>query len=247
MATSLTCPECAATLSVPETFLGKTLRCKHCGETFKAKAPKRPVEEDDEPRPAKKRPRDDDDDNRPRKVGKKKRKQKPKSQTPLILGLIGGVVVLAGVGIGIAYFAGAFDSRTKAAGSGAAVASGGSGGGSGQSFESIPLASIRVGSPPRQAEEYVRLSLVGVKDNFGHVELTIGFEFLPGHATDVEYTMVVIRSDGNDTLYIDPEDAMRGQRFIEDAVRPTEIWVAKRKRGTGLSDVGPRVSNVITY
>jgi predicted Zn finger-like uncharacterized protein len=104
MAIKLTCPDCEAALTVPESFLGKTLRCKHCGETFKAKAPKRAVEDDDEPRPARKRPRDDDE--RPRKVGTKKRKQKQKSQMPLILGLVGGVFVLLGVGLGVYWLSG---------------------------------------------------------------------------------------------------------------------------------------------
>jgi predicted Zn finger-like uncharacterized protein len=62
MAVKLTCPECEAPLTVPDSFLGKTLRCKHCGETFKAKAP-RELEDDDE-----------EDDRLARKAGKKQAK-----------------------------------------------------------------------------------------------------------------------------------------------------------------------------
>jgi predicted Zn finger-like uncharacterized protein len=118
MATSLTCPECDATLKVPDSAIGKTVRCKKCGETFKAKA-SRDRDDEDEPapkaKPSKRPVRDDDeDDQRPRRATgkKKKRKAKPKSPLPLVVGIAGGAVVLVAVGLGIAYFAGAFDSKT---------------------------------------------------------------------------------------------------------------------------------------
>jgi predicted Zn finger-like uncharacterized protein len=75
MSVQLRCPECRTQLTVPESLLGKTLRCKSCGETFKAKAPsgsagsnrsrdERADEEADRPRrrqqpPPEERPRPD--------------------------------------------------------------------------------------------------------------------------------------------------------------------------------------------
>ena len=112
----ITCPECEAELKVPDALTGKTVRCKKCGDTFKAKARSR---DDDEPalRTAggRRSPqlRDDDSDRLGKSIGKKRRKSKSASSLPLILGLAGGLVVLAGMGIGVAYFAGAFNGKSE--------------------------------------------------------------------------------------------------------------------------------------
>ena len=64
MSVQLTCPECRAKLTVSESLLGKTLRCKSCGETFKARA--RAESADDEAdRPRRRRQSEDEDKPRP--------------------------------------------------------------------------------------------------------------------------------------------------------------------------------------
>jgi predicted Zn finger-like uncharacterized protein len=105
MATPIQCPECDTSMKVADEVIGKKVRCKSCKAVFRAESSDVEVAEDDEPAPRKakpvKRAARDDDDERPRKAsGKKKRKAKPKSQLPLILGLVGGFVVLVGVAVG---------------------------------------------------------------------------------------------------------------------------------------------------
>lgn len=56
-------------------------------------------DEDDRPRRRRRRDEDDDDDDRPRR--KKKRREAPKSNTGLILGIVGGVLLLVVAGCGI--------------------------------------------------------------------------------------------------------------------------------------------------
>ena len=131
MSFTMNCPECDAELEIPDTLAGKTLRCRKCKGTFKAKAPA--GDDDDVPVPRtaggkrSDRPRDEDSD-RPRKpAGKRMRKPKPKSPLPLVLGLAGGLVVLAGLGIGIAYIAGAFDKADPSKGARASTDGGGRG------------------------------------------------------------------------------------------------------------------------
>jgi S1-C subfamily serine protease len=128
MAISITCPGCQSVYPVPENLVGKTIRCKKCGETVAVTSPPvaapvaaaRPVtarpaarvvadDDDDTARPAKavaRRRRDEDDDDAPRsKQGKKK------SALPLLI--VGGVLVLflmAGGAAAVGYSLGLFGS-----------------------------------------------------------------------------------------------------------------------------------------
>jgi predicted Zn finger-like uncharacterized protein len=107
MSVKLTCPECEAPLTVPDSFLGKTLRCKHCGETFKARAPRELEDDVAPPRKAKastKRPRDDEDDEEDEddRPVRKKGKKKAKSGGSLVFALGAGVALLLVVGAVVA-------------------------------------------------------------------------------------------------------------------------------------------------
>ncbi|MFO0935053.1 MAG: trypsin-like peptidase domain-containing protein [Gemmataceae bacterium] len=113
MAFGITCPGCDTTLNVVESLIGKTIKCKTCGEMIPVKAPSRPVvakalpkqpvaakvddEEDDEMDSplvrAANRFRDDDENDAPKKG----------SKVPMIAGLVIGALVLFGGGLGMAY------------------------------------------------------------------------------------------------------------------------------------------------
>src|SRR5438552_13725162 len=116
------CPGCEATLTVAENLVGRTIKCNKCGEMIavnapaaaRAAAPARPARAaavlDDDPRPARParhRADDDDEDLAPR-PRKKAAAPVPaaagKSKAPLIIGLVVGLLVLAGGAAG-AYFA----------------------------------------------------------------------------------------------------------------------------------------------
>lgn len=94
MSLPVSCPGCQAVYPVPESLIGKTIRCKKCGEMMPVKAPAQPVAadiiEDDDPPPAKptrrreeadapkakatRRPRveDDDEDDEPKPLSKRR-------------------------------------------------------------------------------------------------------------------------------------------------------------------------------
>src|SRR3954468_8252483 len=60
------CPECEAESSVPDAVAGKAVRCRKCGETFRAKAPRERDPGGERPQ-RKARSHDRDDDDRPRR------------------------------------------------------------------------------------------------------------------------------------------------------------------------------------
>ena len=118
---AMTCPECDAQMAVPDAIAGKTIRCKACGETFKANPPAtksgpsaRP-RDDDEPRSRRSRPRDDkddpprrrDDNERPRSGRRRqgdddetRRPGRPgRGRRPRVLGLVGLFVLLTAGGV----------------------------------------------------------------------------------------------------------------------------------------------------
>jgi hypothetical protein len=110
MAISLSCPGCESALSVAESLVGKTIKCKTCGEMVPVTAPVRVakavpakraaavVEDDDEPVVAKsRRRRDEDDDDRPAK-------KSGGSGMVLIAGLAAGLLLLGGAAAGGAYW-----------------------------------------------------------------------------------------------------------------------------------------------
>jgi hypothetical protein len=242
MSFAMSCPECDAELEIPDTLAGKTLRCRKCQGTFRAKAPA--GDDDDVPAPRTAggkrsgRPRDEDSD-RPRKpAGKKKRKPKPKSPLPLVLGLAGGLVVSAGLGVGIAYFAGAFDSGTKSAKGAAADRGGRSGTGLAAPND------LKLGNPPRQVAQQARLTAVAQRTDNG-VQLKIEYEFLADRDPNVEYVMVSVHADGNSVNFLD--DRSRGALYQDVPAGRQEFWIARRKLGSNLMDPGDRVSNVATY
>lgn len=127
MAIKVTCSGCQSVYPVAESLIGKTIRCKKCGEMMPVEAsgpapaapmaarpvaarPAKPTDDDDEPvrqtrRPA--RDDDEDDDDAPRSKGKGKGKPPTKkSSLPLILGGVIGVIVLGGGAIGALFATG---------------------------------------------------------------------------------------------------------------------------------------------
>src|SRR5262245_32394277 len=71
---TIICPQCEKAIKAPESVVGKKIRCKECGETFVAKAPKTAIKPDksDKPGGGKKKPPDKakkkDDDQGPIKL-----------------------------------------------------------------------------------------------------------------------------------------------------------------------------------
>jgi len=51
---TIICPTCEKSIKAPETVIGKKIRCKGCGETFTAKAPKGPKSPKEKEKPGKK-------------------------------------------------------------------------------------------------------------------------------------------------------------------------------------------------
>lgn len=86
MALSVACPGCQAVYPVSESLIGKTIRCKKCGETMPVSAPTKAaapaaaeIIEDDAPPPRSKssRHRDEDDDEIDRPAAKSPRRRDP--------------------------------------------------------------------------------------------------------------------------------------------------------------------------
>ena len=93
MPVKLNCPECDATLTVPESFLGKTLPCKFCGETFKARPPRSGSDDDLPPRKRSPRSGDGDDERPQRKAGKK---SKTRGSLPFYVGVLAASLLAIG-------------------------------------------------------------------------------------------------------------------------------------------------------
>jgi hypothetical protein len=117
--------QCGAKLNAPDSAAGKRVKCPKCGAALTVPAPvadfemvddeddrpakrraSRDDDEDEDDRPVRRRSRRDDDededdeDDRPRPKKKTKgKKASPKSNLPLILGIGGGVLVLAVIGV----------------------------------------------------------------------------------------------------------------------------------------------------
>jgi S1-C subfamily serine protease len=89
MAISITCPGCDAALNVAESLVGKTIKCKTCGEMIPVSAPKVAVAKA-VPAKAARRSRDDDEFDAPRGA------KSGGSKLPLILGAVFGAVLLLG-------------------------------------------------------------------------------------------------------------------------------------------------------
>lgn len=112
MAIALSCPGCESTLNVSETLIGKSIKCKTCGEVIAVTAPVKAakaavkkaavaVSDDEDDRPRSKSPRrrnDDDEDERPTKS------KAGGSKMPKILGLAAAGILLLGGGAGGAYW-----------------------------------------------------------------------------------------------------------------------------------------------
>lgn len=130
MAISITCPGCQSVYPVPETLVGKTIRCKKCGEMVAVTAPAaapvaarpvaakpaaRVVDDDDAAipvRPARAR-RDLDDEDAAPPAGDRGKPEKKGSKLPLVLGAVLGGLVLGAAGVGALFAAGLFGGDTK--------------------------------------------------------------------------------------------------------------------------------------
>lgn len=128
MPIAVVCRGCHARLNAPDTAAGKRVKCPKCGAAMTVPAPAADEDfevVDDEPALPKRKPavadddEDDDEDDRPQPKKKKKgRKAAPKSNLPLILGVGGGILVLAVVGVVLALtLGGKKDDTAKATGS----------------------------------------------------------------------------------------------------------------------------------
>ena len=92
------CPDCFAALNVPEKLAGKTIKCPDCSSPVFV--PSDEPEEDDRPRERRPRPAPRRADPPPRK-----RRAAQKGSSQLLLGVVAGVVVIAGVTVGAVYLA----------------------------------------------------------------------------------------------------------------------------------------------
>src|SRR4051794_34775920 len=94
------CPSCGAKVRVPETLLGKSVKCPKCKAIFTAQNPDPGFEEvaEDEPRPRRRLARDDYDDDyddRPRRPARRGRSYARSAvQAPAI-----GLIVAGSLGI----------------------------------------------------------------------------------------------------------------------------------------------------
>jgi hypothetical protein len=107
MSISTNCPECLASLDIPDSLAGKTVKCKECAALVKVpggKGRQREEEEEEkegeeemsEDRPRKKRPRDAEDRSRSR------RRAKSDGPSPVLLaGVVFIVIMVVGVAVGI--------------------------------------------------------------------------------------------------------------------------------------------------
>jgi predicted Zn finger-like uncharacterized protein len=110
------CPGCGAKVRVPESLLGKSVKCPKCQSVFTAENPEPGFEEvaEDEPRPRRRRPapdeeyddRGDDYDDRPRRRrGGRRSNASSAVAAPaiglLISGIIGLLLALLGIAVGI--------------------------------------------------------------------------------------------------------------------------------------------------
>ena len=110
MAISLTCPGCDAALNVAESLIGKTIKCKTCGEMIPVAAPKVAVAKAipakatvaKASKPARKLREDEDEDEEFDAPG---RGQTGGSKAPLLIALAAGIVVLVGGGAVAALYA----------------------------------------------------------------------------------------------------------------------------------------------
>src|SRR4051794_23945698 len=90
------CPGCGAKVRVPESLLGKSVKCPKCQSVFTAERPDAGFEEvpDDEPRPARRRPPADDyeddqgDDFEPRPRRRGGRQRAAEAVKPAAIALI---------------------------------------------------------------------------------------------------------------------------------------------------------------
>lgn len=109
MALRLNCPGCDTALNVAETLVGKTIKCKTCGEMIPVTAPAKAAvarraaavvdDEDDAPVSTRRRKWDDGDDDAPAAV-----KSSGGSKGLMIAGIAAGVLLLMGGGMAGAYF-----------------------------------------------------------------------------------------------------------------------------------------------
>lgn len=269
MSFTMTCPECDAELGVPDSLAGKTLRCRKCGETFKARAPgsksgrarrprddedsrpRRPrdEEENDHPRRRRRDENDDRDDDRPRRKpadGKARGKRsKPKRGLGYVLGLIGALLLAAGAITFVAWKAGAFGPKAE---KGVILDAKGQ-------PEYVPPderikappragpAKLQLGSPPPQLGAHVRLTAPVLEGG----TLVITYQFLGNYEPGPEYVLVIVHPEGWETQFLDRLAEDTGAFKLNPPKGRIEVWVGKVGRNAGPADPGSRVSNVVTY
>jgi hypothetical protein len=255
MSFPVTCPECDSTQNVPNEAAGKRLRCKSCQAVFRAgnadvdivdEGPppaRRERPRDDGDRPQSRRPRDEADEPAPRKRGRTAGRKK--SSLSVVLVAIGGFVVVAGLGIGIAWMAGAFELIPQSEDGKGGGTSAGAGGGAGAGGRKL-----KFGSPPPLTVEQAQVTAVRRTEN-GRDGIDISFRFINGHRRGDEHALVVVFPEGSSTDFLKHASMGDvGQRPIRIAFEPGasssfEIWIGKLRPDDPLGLAPDRVSNVV--
>jgi predicted Zn finger-like uncharacterized protein len=214
---SATCPECDATVKVPDAAAGKKVRCKSCQAVFRAPDP-----DDEDDRPVRGSRRRTEDDDRPARKGGRKRK---KGGNP-VLYIVGVVAGLALIGGAIAFV----------------VGSRGDQGDRGNTADAGKTEVLQPGVPGRQPAqedygEHVHLRVAQTLDQGdGRLWVTLEFEFQKPTQLPGQYRMVVLQPDGTESVgTIKPTDVTGNKGkwvalLARGAVRT--YWVAKVKPGT---------------
>ena len=237
MAVTFPCPECDKALRFPAAFLGKKLRCKTCRHEFWAEEPE-PVgdaDDRDEPPP-------------PRRTAKKK--SNAKSPVPLIAGLAAGLILLAGAGLGAAYFAGAFqrDKATEPTSNeyvdeGAAIANRERGG-------VDPAAAVRGGGPPPAPTERIELTDARIEPVLGEIKgklvffmrYTVKYQFVVGAPRPGTWYVFHGKSDGTGVALlkqVDGRDLAPAGEVTNDFLLPKFVigLTVDQVRATGVREI----------
>lgn len=236
MSVRLTCPECDVAFQVPEDLLGKTLRCRHCGETFRAKAPKAqadPRDDDEKPRSRRRAVEGDEDDEADDRPARKKAKKK--SSLPFVLGVVAALVLAGGaIGVVVAWSQGLF------------------GGPAADPFaEAEKPVERMVAREPEDFSEHVVIRFAGLAEwPGGRLYPKIEYESKhPGPTAAQFYVLVYRQPHGEYTsrLNLDANRRLKGSLTVPLIQVPEMTVYVARKRISGKTEELVRVSNIIQF
>jgi predicted Zn finger-like uncharacterized protein len=229
MPMSVRCPGCYERFTIPDDVVGKTIRCKKCEETFKAKP------DDEEKRTVKKtrysedEDDDDDADDRPRRSASKvKRKQTRQANPQTLVFYILGAVALFGVIFGIAYAAGSFVSKDI---------------GPEPIPEGPPLGQLKYGVPPALVSQDLDIAEPRIENNIAIFRYT----FRNKQVDPRSYTFVILGPAGVQGVLPILENKHEAEFRLPlraGALPQLELWVGKYPPGANTKLAPPRMSNV---